>query len=375
MRKEITPVECKIICVEKKPNIGKKIFFGEYDHYIRVDYVSHEIAKRLKEHAEANTWFTKELNFTQDIQNIHKLDKIALRIFQYNIAYQNLMDSGVSNSFSNILAPLCSQPIWQLLYMRIGYEETIHAESYSYALHLIFNEKAEQILDLVYYDSFVQKRLEHEVDTFEDVYKYVLLGKNKDDKAKQLILEALLRTYFLEGVKFPFSFFTAWIINENYDNAIQGISRMLKLIAYDELTTHVPTGYSIMNILRDEEEQEFSHLFVNGWFEETALKIAKQVMDEEIAWSNYLLKDGEIPNYTREINEHFIKYQVQDKLRKIKVDYTKLGLNEKRSDIIEWFDNYRDLNKSNTALQEADNLTYQKSTLQNDLNKFDEFEF
>jgi ribonucleoside-diphosphate reductase beta chain len=142
MRKEISPTECKIICVERKPKIGKKIFFGEYDHYIRVDYVSHEIAKRLKEHAEANTWFTKELNFTQDIQNIHKLDKVALRIFQYNIAYQNLMDSGVSNSFSNILAPLCSQPIWQLLYMRIGYEETIHAESYSYALHLIFNEKA-----------------------------------------------------------------------------------------------------------------------------------------------------------------------------------------------------------------------------------------
>jgi len=366
---EINPTNCKIVCVERKPKISKKIFFGEYDHYIRVDYVSHEIAKRLKEHAEANTWFIKELNFNDDLVGIQKLDKTALRIFQLNISYQNLMDSGVSNSFSNILAPLVSQPIWQLLYYRIGYEETIHAESYSYALHIVFGEKAEQILDLVYNDEFVKQRLKNEVNTFEEVYKYVLLGKNKDDKAKKLILEALLRTYFLEGVKFPFSFFTTWTINYVYDNAIQGISRMLKLIAYDELTTHVPTGYSLMNILRTEEEQEFKHLFENGWFDETAIKIAKEVVEEEIKWSQYLLKEGELINYTKEICEHFIKYQAQDKLRKIKVK--DIPWNEKKSDIIEWYDNYRDINRSNVALQEADNLSYQKSQLQNDLNKFE----
>ena len=369
---KITPTECKIICVSRKPKIGKKIFFGEYDHYIRVDYVSHEIAKRIKEHSEANTWFTKELNFKEDLVGIQKLDEKALRIFSYNIAYQNLMDSGVSNSFTNVLAPLVSQPIWQLLYMRIGYEESIHAESYSYALHQIFNDKAEEILDIVYRDKFIQQRLKNEVDTFEDVYKYVLLGKNKDDKAKMLILEALLRTYFLEGVKFPFSFFTAWTINYVYDNAIQGISRMLKLIAYDELTTHIPTGYSIMNILRTEEEQEFKHLFENGWFDEMAIKIAKEVVEEEIKWANYLLKDGELTNYTKEITEHFIKYQAQDKLRKIKVK--NIPWNEKKSDIIEWYDNYRDINRSNVALQEADNLSYQKANIKNDLDKFNEIE-
>jgi ribonucleoside-diphosphate reductase beta chain len=196
-----------------------------------------------------------------------------------------------------------------------------------------------------------------------------MLGKNKDDKAKQLILEALLRTYFLEGVKFPFSFFTAWIINYVYDNAIQGISRMLKLIAYDELTTHVPTGYSIMNILRTEPEQEFQHLFESGWFDETAINIAKQVVNEEIEWSRYLLKDGELTNYTKEICEHFIKYQAQERLKRIKVK--DIPWNEKKSDIIEWYDNYRDINRSNVALQEADNLSYQKAQLKNDLNMFD----
>ncbi len=54
----------KIVCIDKKPNLSAgRIFFGEYDNYIRIDHVSHEVAKNLKESAEGNTWFTKELNY------------------------------------------------------------------------------------------------------------------------------------------------------------------------------------------------------------------------------------------------------------------------------------------------------------------------
>ena len=42
-------------------------------------------------------------------------------------------------------------------------------------------------------------------------------------------------------------------------------------------------------------------------------------------------------------------------------------LKEKKSDIIDWFNTYRDINKQNAALQEASNISYQKGTLKNDL--------
>jgi len=319
MNKLVNNQECIIICPTKKPEIGKKIFFGQYDKYVRIDYISHPIAQRLKEHAESNTWFTKELDFKEDITNWKKLGKKEQRVFFLNIVYQNLMDSGVSNGFLEIIVPIITQPIWQLLYARIGYEETIHAESYSYALNTIFGADATKILDLVYQDKYVQKRLSNEVDAYKNVYEYVLLGRNKDDQAKKYILEMFLRIYFLEGVKFPFSFFVAWRINENYGNPIQGIARMLKLIAWDELTTHVPTGRILMNILRDEPEQEFQHLFISGWFDELALKIAKETAQQEIEWANYLFKDGELKGLTKEIAHHFIKFMIDRILKGIKV--------------------------------------------------------
>ena len=355
---------CIIVCPTQKPKLGKKIFFGEYDNYIRVDYVSHPIAQRLKEHAESNTWFTKELDFSEDITNWKKLGEKEKRVFFLNIVYQNLMDSGVSNGFLEVVVPIITQPIWQLLYARIGYEETIHAESYSYALNTIFGSDATKILDMVYKDKYVQKRLENEVDAYKNVYKYVLLGGNRDDLAKKYILEMLLRVYFLEGVKFPFSFFVAWRINENYGNPIQGISRMLKLIAWDELTTHVPTGRAVMNILRDEPEQEFQHLFTSGWFDELARKIAKETSILEIEWADYLLKDGELKGLTKDIAHHFIKFMTDRMLKGIKVEPI---FNESHSEVIRWFDNYRMINNYNTALQEADNISYQKSQVKNDL--------
>jgi len=356
--------QCVIICPTKKPNIGKKIFFGEYDRYIRIDYVSHPIAQKLKEHSESNTWFTRELDFKEDITNWKKLGEKEQRVFFLNIVYQNLMDSGVSNGFLEVIVPIITQPIWQLLYARIGYEETIHSESYSYALNTIFGADASKILDLVYQDKYVQKRLSNEVDAYKNVYEYVLLGGNKDDLAKRYILEMFLRIYFLEGVKFPFSFFVAWRINENYGNPIQGIARMLKLIAWDELTTHIPTGRTLMNILRNEPEQEFQHLFTSGWFDEIALKIAKETAQQEIEWANYLLKDGELKGLTKEITHHFIRFMTDKMLKGIKVEPL---FNEKHSEIISWFDNYRMINNYNTALQEADNISYQKSQIKNDL--------
>ena len=43
--------------------IEDKIFFGDYSGFIRIDQVSHEAARTLKDNAEANTWFSKEVGF------------------------------------------------------------------------------------------------------------------------------------------------------------------------------------------------------------------------------------------------------------------------------------------------------------------------
>lgn len=389
-----------IVCIDKKPNLGSgKIFFGEYDHYIRVDYLSHEVAKNLKETAEGNTWFTKELNYVEDAQRWNEIPKVAQRIFQLNINYQNLMDSGVTNGYLTVFSPIITSPIWQLLYIKIGYEEAIHSESYSYALNHVFGSKAQEILDMVYNIPFIRTRLENEVDNFGEVRKIFIdstaklalwneikdsipedvrvkleneiinnLKNLENDDSKKAILKLIFGNLILEGVKFPLSFYITWNINKQYGNAIQGLSRLIRLIAIDELTIHVPTNTILLKTLMKDSEQGFKHLFTNGWFEEYATNYAKEIAEQEFEWIDFLLEEGEIPGFTKDIGYHFVRYMVDLRLKN-------LGLpvlyNEEKSDVIKWFDDYRNPNNMNTALQEADNISYQKGNLENDLDSYE----
>ena len=86
---------------------------------------------------------------------------------------------------------------------------------------------------------------------------------------------------------------------------------------------------------------------------------------EEIKWAKYLFDERDVLGINSSISEHFIKYWAGVRLRDIGIETE--YLKEKKSDIIDRFNTYRDINKQNAALQEATNISYQKGTLKNDL--------
>ena len=354
----------KIICIDKKPQ-EKKLFFGDYDRFTRIDQITYPQIKKLYESSESNTWFMNEISYEKDIVGWKELPEVAQDMFKKNISYQTLMDSGVTSIFHEV-AKVASVSELQYLYNRIGIEENIHALSYSNALDTVFGAQAEEILDEVYTDPFIKRRMESEVDGSEKFLNVVFRQGKTDDEAKMALLELLGAVFALEGIKFPFSFFVTWTINKSYNNNIQGMARLLKLIAWDEMTVHTTTGSTVLGILRKDESQGFTHLFDK--FDDFMYDYIEKVSKAEMEWSDYLLQNGNIPGYNKEIGEHFIKYWADRRLKEIKLQPI---FNEKRSDIIDWYERYRNLNLTTTALQEADATNYQKGKLQNDLDKFD----
>ena len=356
-----------VLDISQKP-VKEKIFFGEFGHYIRIDNITHDIARKLKEASEGNTWFTKEIDYKSDKTRFSSLPEDAKRAFKLNIAYQTLMDSGVTSGMSSIMNRVVSNSIWSLLYSRIAIEEAIHAESYSYGLSEVFGHEASLTLDLVYTDEFVKTRMEKESALFDNVANLCIYeDENIDlDVKKRSILSLLLGIYFLEGIKFPFSFLVTFIINNSYNDVITGFTKTLKLIAHDELSVHVPTGKNLMTILRNDEDEGFKHLFDNGFFDKTALSMCKEIVKLEIEWAKYLFDGKDVAGINSSISENFIKYYANLRLSDIGIPdnpYMKV----ERTDIIDWFNNYRNINKQNAALQETSNTSYQKGILKNDL--------
>ncbi len=243
---------------------------------------------------------------------------------------------------------------------------TGNSVNYSNGLIQVFGEKAESLMDTVYTDTMLQKRTDKEIEAANNFTRLLIVENRDDDEAKLALVELLARTYFLEGVKFPFSFFVTWVINKAYGNAIQGFSQSLKLIAHDEMTVHVTTGKHIIKSLLYNKAQGFYHL--RDKIKDIITNMAKETAELEFEWNDYLLKEGSVQGYTKEVGDKFIKYWTDFRLKEIGLDTI---YNEGSFDVIDWYNNYRDLNKTQVALQEADNTNYQKGQLKNDLSRFD----
>jgi ribonucleoside-diphosphate reductase beta chain len=355
---------CKVVCLEEKPK-DNKLFFGDYGGFIRIDTIQYPQFRKLYEGSESNTWFPNEINYKPDIVGWINLPDKAKSKFNKTIIYQNVADSTVTNIYFD-LAKVASVPELQYLYNRIGIEENIHSLTYTNGLNIVFGSEAEKMIDTVYQDKNIQKRLQSENDGGERFIDLCINQGRSDDEAKWSLLQLLGMNYILEGVKFPKSFYVTWSLNKAYGNSIQGFSRSLKLIGWDEMTIHTTTGMNVLNILRKDESQGFQHLFdkFDKWFID---KIQEVVKDED-EWDDYLLEDGETPAFNKEIGKHFTRYWVDKRLKDIGLS---IIYNEKKSDIIDWFNKYRDLNSTTTALQEADATNYQKGKLVNDLDRFD----
>lgn len=398
-----------IVNTDKKPDskTEDRIFFGfDYGHVIRIDKVSHNIAKVLKEHSEGNTWFSREIDMKEDKTKFDSLPEDAKRAFKLNIIYQILMDSGVTEGLTDTIIRCISTPIWEILYRRIAIEEAVHAESYSYCLDEVFGEETEKIIDLIYKDEIVKLRMEKEAEVFSRLHsmvdKYLLLKKGiiKDPsekpndillKCKEYLLTTLIYLYCLESIKFPFSFLVTFNLNDKYNNAIPGFTRNIRLIANDELNTHVPTFLNLVKILKEDENQEFYDLFhkkINvfeeanlaklldiknikletkfSYFETILTYAIHETVEEEIKWAHYLFDGKNVLGLNAKSAEYFIKWRANVSLKNLNF-MSNIFQDYVDNSLTNFFENQRDINKHNSALQEATNISYQKG-LQNDLN-------
>jgi len=349
-----------VLCLDKKPKESWKLFFGDSGHFLRIDATDYPVLMNLFKFGFSNVWAWTAVDFQKDIIGWKRLSKTAQRIFLLNNGYQSAMDSGVVGIY-NYLTTITSNTELSLCYQYIAQNESIHAASYSYGLSQMFGSEAKEKIDVVYNDPVVQKRMVDEVD-YSDAFIAQIVKRGQEDRP--LVLKTIMAAYVLESIKFPFSFLATWSLNRIHDNAIQGFSMLLKLIAQDELSFHVPTNAQVLKILKNESRQGFQYLFDGGWFEEKFVRYVQKVVNAEIEWANYLLSEGEFSGFSKEIAHHFIRYMGDKTLTRVGYDPI---YREEKSDIIKWYDDYRNINNQNSALQEISNISYNKGIMKKDL--------
>jgi ribonucleoside-diphosphate reductase beta chain len=341
------------------PQQTYKLFFGDTEGMLRIDKTDYPVIMNTFKKGFSDVWSWQTIDFQSDILGWNKLDPVAQRIFLLNNGYQTLMDSGVVGLY-NYLAMLSTNTELKLGYQYIAQNESIHAASYSYGLSQMFGNEAEDKINIIYEDEFIQQRMQDEVDFSDELFQAAIVQGREDIETKGLIFKAIVATYVLEHIKFPFSFFSTWSLNRLYDNGINGFSNLLKLIAQDELDFHVPMNKNVLKILMKEKRQDFLEVIDTDFIYDYVRKVATA----EKKWSEYLLQDGELAGYNKNINKNFIEYFADKTL-------TDIGLEPiygvKKNDTIDWYNDYRKIKNQNSALQEVSNTSYSKGIIQNDI--------
>ena len=338
----------------------EKIFFGEYSGFQRYDNPKYKFAVIQEEKQRNAFWNPNEISMVNDSQKFFELPQFAQDVMIRIWLFQTLMDSGQNSGLEGVIAELCTNPEFEAMFKSWGYFELIHSLSYSHLLRGIFSD-ASKIFDQIKDFPEIQKRIDKEIDLYSRV-KNINSLESLDDK-KKLILELLVSVFALEGIKFYVSFLVTYVINNAYNNKIQGATRIIKLINFDE-DIHTAMSNGTLNILKKEPTEGFKELMDSDWYKEMVINTFTEVYNDEIEWSKYLLNIGPIPTLTETVVSQFLKYYIDLRV-------TQLGLskiyNQEKTDVVQWFENYKDMNKDNAALQESDLAVYSIGIMKNDI--------
>lgn len=341
------------------------IFFGSYNGFQRYDVYNYNFTKVLERSMRQAFWTPEEISLISDRENFKKLPQHIQDILINNILFQTLMDSAQNRGLDSIMSEIVTSSEWEATFKTQAFFELIHSLSYSHIIREMFSSNATEIFDKIYQNEDIKNRTNKEIDMYDEIKE--LLEQKKllpTNEIKEKILKLLIHIYFLEGLKFYISFMVTYKINDSYKDAIPGVTKIIKLINFDE-DMHVAVVGGLLAILKTNINEGFSDLFTSGWFEDTCYMIVKDIVKDEVNWGNYLLSHGPVPGLTKEVFSEFMQHYANDRLGR-------LGLKPlykvtDTSDIINWFDMYKDINKDNTAQQEATAINYNIGTMVDDL--------
>jgi ribonucleoside-diphosphate reductase beta chain len=389
----------------------QKVFFGDYSGFQRYDQPKYTFAVNTEEKMRNSFWNPKEISLVSDRIKFPDLPEFIQEIETEILLFQTLMDSGNNRGIDEVLSTLTTSPEFEAMYKTHAYFELIHSFSYSHILREVFPD-ATAVFDSLKDRTEIHNRINKEIECFnkvskisnlgeinhvrgkikQNILKYVENNKIEDNKTiatvwdvfhiadeeiklqfnadiseveqKKLVLELLVRIYVLESLKFYISFLVTYIINNSYNNKIQGISRIIKLINFDE-DMHVLVMAGTLDILKKENVEGFAEIMDSPWYKEMVIGIFKEVVEDEISWGEHLLSFGPIPTLTMGVMDNFIKYYANTRCKAI-IGET-IYASAKKTDVESWFENYKDINKDNTAQQEAEATNYNIGILKNDV--------
>ena len=323
----------------------RKIFNGNPHGILNFTKAKYTWALKLWDLMEANTWFPKEVDTTDDVRD-YACNLTAAAKRMYDLVWSTLisMDSFKTNNLADNINPYITAPEINAVLTRQAYEEANHSKSYAVMVEAICDNT-----DLIYEMEKHDEVLRRKNDYISSVYEE-LAGEVTDEK----LLLAMVANQILEGVYF-YSGFTA-IYALARAGKMLGSAQMIRFIQRDEIT-HLLLFQNMINSVRKERPERFTNEI-----EAKIYEMFQKAGELEIEWGKYITQN-QIMGFTDDIIDQYIKYLVDDRL-------TSIGLKRiyNVAHPIKWVDDFAKFNDQKSNFFESKVTNYSKGSL-----SFDDF--
>lgn len=321
-------------------------------------------------------WIPDEITLTKDKIDYARADDATKFIFTSNLLRQTALDSIQGRAPVQIFTPVASVPEIEAWVQWWSAFEQIHSESYSHIIRNIYQMPTEQfnaIHDtqeivgmLSGIDKYYEKlhTLNCKIETIASLKKDVksnpaldimlnpvvkhLEAQVSEHEHVKAVYLALVASYGLEAIRFMVSFCTSLGMVEN--KLFIGNGNIIGLILADELLHTEATSWIINTVIKTDPR-----------FAQVASELRKEVedmllavVDEEKKWARYQFQKGTVLGLNEKIMCSQVDWIAQNRFKAIDVKYD-AGV---KSAPLPWMNKHMNTNKTQTALQENESISY-----------------
>lgn len=363
--------------------LKEPMFFGNPVNLSRFDQQKHEVFEKLTEKQLSFFWRPEEIDISKDRIDFNELTESEQHIFLSNLKFQIILDSIQGRSPNMVLLPLVSIPeleTWIELWS--AFEGAIHSRSYTHIIRGIVNSP-ETVFNDIMINEDILKRAKEITKYYDELLEYVTLynlvgfgrhtlnGKDYDinptDMKKKLYL-CLVSINVLEGILFYVSFSCSFAYGER--KLMEGNASIIRLIARDEQIHLQGTQYLINLFKSGKDDLETKSICEEC--ETEAISIFRKAAEQEMAWADYLFKDGSMIGLNADILKEYVKYITNIRMNAVGFE----GLfPEVKGNPIPWVNNWLSSDNVQVAPQETEITSYLVGQVTSDLEEtsFDEF--
>ena len=318
----------------------RKIFGGNSDGMINFTKMKYQWALNLWDTMEANTWFPREVQMTQDAKDYKYLTPAEKRMYDLVLSQLIFMDSLQTNNLMDNINPYITAPEINACLSRQAYEEANHSKSYA-----VMVESISDNTDLIYDMWKTDIKLSEKNNYIAEVYENLTQGDLTDEK----LLLALFANQILEGIYFYSGFASMYALGKG--GKMLGSSQMIRFIQRDEVT-HLLLFQNMINSVRKERPDLFTKEL-----EQKVRTMFRKAVELEASWGSYITQ-GQILGFTDVIITQYIQYLADRRLEAVgyKAEY---GVKHP----IPWVDGYASFNEQRTNFFEGNVVNYSKGSI------------